>query len=57
MKSESPYSEISKSLYGEFVLNYPLTQSATKYIDFWANAKKNEYYVLLEYGNDSNKVR
>lgn len=57
MKSESPYSEISKSLYGEFVLNYPLTQSDTKYIDFWANAKKNESYVLFEYGNDSNKIK
>lgn len=57
MKSESPFSEISKSLYGEFVLNYPLTQSDTKYIDFWANPKKNDYYILLEYGNDSNKIR
>lgn len=57
MKSESPYSEISKSLYGEFVLNYPLTQSDTKYIDFWASAKKNDSYILFEYGNDSNKIR
>lgn len=53
----SPYSEVGKSLYGQYSLNHPIGESNTWTVDFWLQYIWAENQVLFTIGNESDKIQ
>lgn len=53
----SPYSEVGKSLYGQYSLNHPIGESNTWTVDFWLQYIWAEGQVLFTIGTESDKIQ
>ena len=53
----SPYSEIGKSLYGQYALNHPIGESNKWTVDFWLQYIWAENQVLFSIGNDDDSIQ
>lgn len=53
----SPYSEIGKSLYGQYSLNHPIGDSNTWTVDFWLQYIWAENQVLFSIGTDNDSIQ
>ena len=53
----SPYSEIGKSLYGQYALTHPIGESNSWTVDFWLQYIWAEGQVLFSIGTSSDKIQ
>lgn len=53
----SPYSEVGKSLYGQYALTHPIGESNSWTVDFWLQYIWAERQVLFSIGTTSDKIQ